>query len=79
MSVFMAIYNSFFPFFCLKIELRPGGSEDQERDGDDGDYVDALSHGEMFYITGNLSDLRVMSTGDRSQDRSEDRHVNTKH
>ena len=69
-----------------QIELRPwqyfanwpGGSEGDQRDGDDGENVDDLSHGVMFYITGNLADLQVMSTED-SQDRSDDRHVNTKH
>ena len=58
--------------------ISPAGGEGYQRDGDDGENVDDLSHGVMFYITGNLADLQVMSTED-SQDRSDDRHVNTKH
>ena len=64
----------------LSLSILPGDVEGEgEEDGDDGEYVDALSqHGAMFYITGNLGDLQVMSTED-SQDRSEDCHVNTEH
>ena len=71
-SYFRAIYyNSFFFLFCLTILLQnlPGDSEGHQRDGEDGENVDDLSHGGVFYITGNL--VRATSDVNWGQSRQE--------
>ena len=70
-SYFRVIYYNSFFLFCLTNLLQnlPGDSEGHQRDGEDGENVDDLSHGDVFYITGNL--VRATSDVNWGQSRQE--------